>query len=316
MTVQNPAPANPGQPAAPAPSAPAGMFDSMAIIEPTQPLERPPLDPDPVLATTLEPTKEPEVNADGTPKTAEPPAPARLYANRFKTPEDLEKAYGESSSEGLRLYQENRAIRDEGKTLQNKIDELNLALEEAKKTPAFQEMSLESLKELASTDPLKAAEYVAEKKLRERDAALSKKEREAELARQKRESAESEAYINDRIDAMRADPKNYPDYESLQTLQSEMLKRMGHEIAGKKWAPDFLYYASYGYKAMEAHRKGKTAETEAEAKAKAQAKAQAAAGGSAGAGPATKAPGSEADDNSDKAFINRLLVGAPKPMFS
>ena len=47
----------------------------------------------------------PEEGIEGTPPGT-PPAEEKLYAGRFKTPEDLEEAYKSSSGEGIRLAQE------------------------------------------------------------------------------------------------------------------------------------------------------------------------------------------------------------------
>lgn len=49
-----------------------------------------------------------ETGQPATTEAAQPEPPTRLWAGKYKTPEELERGYAESTSEALRLYQENQ----------------------------------------------------------------------------------------------------------------------------------------------------------------------------------------------------------------
>lgn len=52
----------------------------------------------------------PEGQSPAVDTTAQPTAPARLWAGKYKTPEEMERGYADSTSEAMRLYQENQKL--------------------------------------------------------------------------------------------------------------------------------------------------------------------------------------------------------------
>src|SRR5258708_8983165 len=83
----------------------------------------------------------------------------RIYAGRFKAPEDLEIAYGESTKEGLRLYSELEARKQEVNAMREKMAEIEDQAKVTASLPSFREISEDALKKLAQEDPLAASRY-------------------------------------------------------------------------------------------------------------------------------------------------------------
>src|SRR5258708_20671913 len=98
-----PAPAS--VPAATPPAPTTGFFDHLAIPEPSTSEIR----------TDTPPEAKPEAVPAATPE--------KIYAGRFKNADELEIAYRESSSEGLRLYQESRLLSQQISELKSKRSE-------------------------------------------------------------------------------------------------------------------------------------------------------------------------------------------------
>ena len=144
------APATQEAPAAPAPAAPApttgipgnstpsgGMFDKIKLD-----------------TTGLTDQESPEGQSEADAANPEGGKPALTVAEikaagrTFKSTDELSKAYEESSQEGIRLYRERQTLTDELKKREQAIEDFKAQLEEARITPAFQELSDEDLKGL------------------------------------------------------------------------------------------------------------------------------------------------------------------------
>lgn len=209
-----------------------------------------------------------EGNEAGGKPSEEPP---RLWAGRYKTPEEMEQGLLESSEEGRRLYKESREYR-------SRVDELMSQLEEAKSAgskPRFTALSDEEVKSLKEDNPAQYAEYILAKDRFDRDEAASAEKRAAAQRAEQEESARVEKSIRDKLMAMRSNPENYPDFHRLLPVQMK-LRDLCPGIEGREWAPDILYYAALGY-AHKASLKG-AANEEGQSRADAGAQARAAAG--------------------------------------
>ncbi len=182
-----------------APAAAKGLFDHMALAAPKE-------QPAPELGKTEE-----------SGKTVEPQEvkPSKVFAGRFKTPEELEVAYQESSNEGLRLYQESRQTAAKIAEREAKIAELEDQIKLAQSQPAFKELTQDEVKELLDKDPIKASEYLADKKLRDRDLIGQREKMKQDREQQARQTAETQQFIVKRGNEMAGSPDKYPDYEAL-----------------------------------------------------------------------------------------------------
>ena len=77
--------------------------------------------------------EEQQLNADGTPKVTPEVEPEKLYAGKYKTPEELESAYASSNSEATRMAQEIKRLNTlqqkappvQKEAIQDKIDDLS-----------------------------------------------------------------------------------------------------------------------------------------------------------------------------------------------
>src|SRR3990167_496610 len=222
-----------------------GMFDGLRIDDPgeKEPVALPPLDPDPVTSGPVgsDAGKKDPSKAEGEEDKKEP----RLYAGRYKTDAELERAYEESSREGLRLYRESRAMRADLEDRDTLIADLKKQIATAQKVPVLKELSAEEMQVLKKEDPGAYAEYIADKKLND--------------------------YRRDQ-EERQSDAKRWPDYAKLEPLMEDILDKTEDILAGHRWTPEFLYYAAAGYRHIAAARAGseKSKVSEDEAKKKAE----------------------------------------------
>lgn len=247
-----------------------------------------------------------------------PTSSERIYANQYKTPEELEKAYiqkeiayKESSTEGLRLFQETRLANQQIAELRSKLTEL----EERAKSPIapFREMSKEQLDKLWQEDPVKAAEYIADKKLYERDSAQAQEKNKAQREASEKQKAAIEAHILERGRILSSDPKIYPKFnEKIEEMQS-IANKIGDDFRGKPWAPDILYFVSLGREYYQSLLKG--AQTTAEAGKKTAAGASAVATVTAPAGTAPTEVDKGVDPDSDQAVMQSILKAGNPMLF-
>lgn len=283
-----------------APKTTPGFLDHIAI-------KQAPKVPDSKPQSSGEPAKE------GTPKTEPTQIPAKLLAGRFKTSEELEKAYDESSREGLRLYQESRDWNKKLAERESKIAELEDAIKLKEVAPTFKELSAEAEKELRKDDPAAYAEYIADKKLYQRDLQATKEKLKAEREAREYRSTKTQEFIQKRGLELASDKEKYPDFEALLPDMEYLKDRLGEDIKGKDWSVDFLYLASLGRRYLQAHRSGKTASEDATRRAAETARATAAATQPGGASP-PNVP-SKVDPDSDQAFMERILKAGNRNLF-
>ena len=307
------APAPAGGEGAPISGKPAGgAFDHIALPE-VAPTQHPPLDP-PLAGLTPE-VKE-DKGPEPTPETeGEPPAPGapetepKLLAGRFKTPQELETAYAESSHEGLRLHRELETYRGEVKKRDDEVADLREQLEAAKNTPAFKELTEDEINSLSTA---KQFEYFAEKNARKQRQEGEKAERAKQKQQQEKERSETKAAVFARIDAMEADSENYPEFKALKPVMNEVIDMTGGVVSGYKWTPDLLYLCAQGLKTIRQVAASKKTASESAKKAADKAAADAHAAGRTGR-PATRTAPPGEDPNSDEAFMRETLgAGAPK----
>lgn len=301
MTPAAPVQSAPATPAAPvAPAAPAtsgGFFDHMAIASP----EAKPS------------TAEIKTDSGKTAEIAKPAETSKIYAGRFKSPEELEIGYRESSSEGLRLYQENRLANQQVQELKSKLAEMEESAKLGSVLPAFRELTPEQESKLWESDPKKAAEYVADKKFHERDTAAAKEKMKADRESAGRRKAETEQFILNRGKELSSNPEKYPHFEELTPEMDAIARKLGPDVQGKPWAVDTLYLATLGRMYLQTLRAGKTATAGSRESAKIGAESVATASASAGASP-TEIPG-KVDPNSDKSVMDRIIKAGNQTLF-
>jgi len=296
------------------------MFDHLTVKDPGV-TPAPTMDP-PLTVLGEQPpapaTPEPGKPVEGQPPAAPVPAAPtpKLYAGRFKTPEELEVAYGHSSAEGKRLHglvteadKERESLRLENETLKAQLAA----------PPAPPELTKEQLEQLS---PAEQAQYATQKVLREKEAADRKKATEADVKRKAAERAATEEGIHTTAKAMAADPAKFPDYGALTPLMDELLDAVP-ELRGHPQVPFVTYYAAYGFKALQAARAGAEATAKAAAEAKAKAEADAARAGAGAGGGGTGGSGAGARpgvpgtlDEETRLHNEALLRAAPKRIFS
>lgn len=198
-----------------------------------------------------------------------PDALPRPFMGRdnIKTLKEAEDAYRRTEIEAQRLFSENRAIREaNAKAIADREAEvaaLKAELETARATPAFRELSKEELAQLAKEDPVAAAEYVADRKLRERDSKTAKEAAVRRQQEQKQKLDDFNRYVERHDQEMVADPVNYPQYSEMKPAISELLnatKENGQPspLRGHKWAQDLLYYAAIGRSTVHSMTIGKS----------------------------------------------------------
>lgn len=285
----------------------AGVFDNLAL--PPEAAAAPETKPGTPAAGAAP-------GAEGQPAASQgeqPPAaaaqPPKMFAGRFPTPEALETAYNESSKEGRRLYallKEADAFRE---TLETQLSDLKTQSE----LGSFKELTKEELQKLAEENPLAAQEYIADKKLRERELVRFKTEKEKAGKEQALSRKGMEDHIMMRSQQMESDAQNFPDYSNLMPLMEEIMDR-APELTGHRWTPELLYFASYGYRALQAGLKARQASAQDTEEARKKAEADALRAGSSGPTATGSAPAGGGGDT-DEAFNARLVSKAPKPVF-
>lgn len=234
-------------------------------------------------------------------KPAEPAA-SKLWAERFKTPEELEVAYSHSSKEGKRLattVKEQEAAHD--KTvgeLRDKIAELEILAEAG---PEIKEPTDEELEALGPVKATRLLQRLSDRKTLLHSLKGRKEQRERDA---KSEVGALKGHIDGQIDAMLADAQRFPDYG---VLQPDMTMIMDAEpgVTGHPNSPQIVYLAAYGRRALKRDGEARTKTKESEDAAKAKAKAAAVGAGAAGAtGGGAKEPAkpSDQDLDSDEAF--------------
>ena len=288
----------------------AGIFDGMKLNDPaaSQPTAQPALDSDPLAARPAEIQATAEV-AKPAPGEFEKP-----FMGRWKTQAEAEQGYLASQQEGMRLAKEGRELRARLQDIETKgqerLRELESQLEEAKNKPAFRDLTPEELKAMFVEDPAKAAEYIADKKLRDHVNAQSKSQREALAKQNAEERTRVQNLIMAESEQMEADSEQWPNYKEYREIQDDINKRCDGKLTGHTWTPKLMYLASLGvvhYQSLIAAKKaGKDSSDVAKRKAEADAAASRGAGGSR---PIEKV--TTGGDLSDEEFGKQLLAAAP-----
>jgi hypothetical protein len=299
-----------------------GIFGASAIEDPgAAPADEPGLDPDPAAAQdepgaqAKDGEQQPDVEGtegedqkadDENPDNPDDAADDKGFFNgRYKTREEFEKAHEESSREGLRLYRENKAIRDQIAELQEKLAEKDAEIAEARKAPAFQALSADQEAKLKQEDPAKYAEYlIAKTRHEDKEAARKESEKKArEDAKAERERVGKKIVAT--IREMESDPKKFPDFKALKTDGA---------LTGHEWTPKVLYLCALGVKHYRGLMAGRKATAEGREKAKATAAAGARASGVTGK-TRTDIPKGQGGERSDEDEVNAILKAAPKSVF-
>lgn len=233
------------------------------------------------------------------PKT-EPKAEV-LLAGRFKTPEDLEVAYIESSKEGRRLNAELVQAKQRLAGLEQKLESYELE----KELGSFKELTKEELLELMNSedaeDRLAAQEYIADKKLYGQKKASLEKMRKDHEANSKRHAEELRKAIDARFDELKGNPKEYPNFASTIPLMHEMADAVEDRLGGMVNGIEAYYLMALGYTYREALKKGEQKTSEEVEKAKKEAEMKARISGSGGHEGTNKIPTGKEDDN-DEAY--------------
>ena len=197
---------------------------------------------------------------------AGPEALPRAVMGRFKTVPEVEEYIHQSGQHAQRLAAENKTLKEaQTKALADReaMEAAHKAeIETLRNTPAAKDLSKEELTALAKEDPAAAAEYIADKKFRERDAAAARRSAEDRV----RAEQDRMRQVNQQIEAHRAvmsqDQENFPDFENLAPNIHEIIKitedAMGKTpLRGHVWAEELAFWAAYGKAQHAANKNGK-----------------------------------------------------------
>lgn len=217
----------------------------------------------------------------------DPAKPAKLWAEQYKTPEELEIAHKHSSAEGKRLATRVKEIEASSakqvSDLQAQLAELQMQVEIG---PEIKEPTDE---ELEAMGPIKAARMIQKLGERKATAAKLKEKQEARAAEQKRWESDTKASIDNAISKMLKDGENFPDYRELTPAILEIADAVPW-ATGNPDSAQLLYFAAFGRRALSKLGEAKAKTKESEATAKATAAAAATATATAGSGAGTKDP--------------------------
>ena len=227
-----------------------------------------------------------EINPDGTPKAA-PVTQAKLWAEQYKSPEELEIAYKHSSAEGKRLAGRVKEIETAAQTqaqaLQTRIAELEMQVELGPETPELTDEALEAL------GPIKAARAIQKAGERKMIAAKLKEAKAKREQEQKDYDSQVKAHIDDSITKMQRDAERFPDYGTLAPDIIELADIVPW-ATGNPNSAQLLYYAAFGRRALSTRKDADKQTKDSADKAKLKAAAAATATAAAGAGGGTKDP--------------------------
>ena len=239
----------------------------------------------------------------------EPDKTVKLWAERYKSPEELEIAYKHSSQEGVRLAGRVKEIeagaQAKASELAAQIAELQMQVE------LGPEMKEPTDEELEAMGPVKAARAIQRFGERKALAAKLKEQQGAREASQKKWEADVKNHIDDSISKMQADSEQYPDYKELAPDILDIADRVPW-ATGNPNSAQLLYYAAFGRRALSkvSEAKGKTKESAEKAKlAAAKAAAVTAAAGEAGGTKDPAKPKTTPKPGSDDA-VNRKMQDA------
>lgn len=238
---------------------------------------------------------------------ANPPQGApKLFAGRFKSPEELEEAYYESGREGRRLYELTKSLGKERGDFETKVRDFEAQLTALRSQSAFKELSDAELQKLREENPASYIDYLRDKD--KRDGAIRTEKEKAEAARKESEDKkrQTEEAISRGHREMLTDPKRYPGYRELQPAIDQVLD-IAPELAGHDWTPKILYYVAKGLQSLRAERQALSQTDEERRKAEAEASARAGTTGTPGRPGQTGAAGDGLDE------LNReIMAGARK----
>ena len=288
--------------------------------------------PKPVEGGTPEPASG---KPEGSPDAGTSPAPGAINMDavftqplmgRFKTPKEAEEGLRRSQDEGLRLYNELRTAKEsaqkEIESRDQKLQAMQAELEVMRTSTPFRELSKEELEALAKDNPVAAADYIAEKKFRDRDAKNEKARVEQELRDHQTRQRETLAAIEDKDAEMRGNPEAYPKYEEMQPVMNQIadMTKVGKysPLTGHTWSGEILYLTAMGIASVQAMKAGNGAKTDAAVAAQRKSEADAAAsaagsrgGGSGGSSAANIDPAKKEHED----WKQNVLAHAPKRVF-
>ncbi len=219
--------------------------------------------------------------------TADPAKEARLWAEQYKSPEELEVAYKHSSAEGKRLAGRVKEIeagaQAKATELAARIAELELQVE------LGPEMKEPTDEELEAMGPIKAARTIQKYGERKMLAAKLKEQKESREAKNKEWEGQVKTHIDESITKMQQDKDAYPDYRELAPDIMDLADRVPW-ATGNPNSAQLLYYAAFGRRALSKVKEAAGKTKESADKAKLTAAAAATATAAAGAGGGTKDP--------------------------
>jgi hypothetical protein len=265
--------------------------------------------------------KTPEKTPESKSSPSNPDLLPRPLMGRYKTFAEAEDAYRRSQDEGLRLYNEHKALKESlDKSVADRearIRALESDLEIARTVPPFRELSKEEAASLKKENPGDYADYMLSKDRHDREIYEKKQSREKEDNQRIEMQRSMDEYVTRSDEYMARTPEKYPQYRELQDVQRQLidLTRVGKfsPLTGHKWTPELLYYASLGFTHHQALLAGDKEQSSAAEAAKQKADADAAAGRGSQPGPGNRPESGGIE--SDAEFGARLIAAAPKHLF-
>ena len=227
------------------------------------------------------------VETDPTKTATEPEKTAKLWADQYKSPEELEIAYKHSSTEGKRLAGRVKEIEAGAQAKANELTARIAELEmQVQIGPEIKEPTDEELEAMGPVKAARALQKVTERK------ALAEKLKDKQLAREneaKKWDADVRAHIDESITRMQKDSENFPEYRELAPAILEIADNVPW-ATGNPNSAQLLYYAAFGRRALANVKSANSKTKESADKAKLKAAASATATAAAGAGGGTKDP--------------------------
>ena len=198
----------------------------------------------------------PELNEDGSPKEGQtPPAtPPKLWAGRYKTPEEMESGLYESGREGRRLSDLTKTLSKERGEFETKFKDAELRIKHLSAQGAAKELSAEELTKLREENPGAYTDYILDKQKRESAIQAEKDKVEQDRVKTEGENTRIDDMIQTQHLQMKSDAAKYPGYMELTPVMDSLLD-IAPELAGHDWTPKILYFASKGLQALRGERK-------------------------------------------------------------
>lgn len=212
-----------------------------------------------------------DILKEGTDPTPAQPADDEVFKTpllgRWKNRSEAEEAFRRSQFEGQRLSEELKAHRVAAqREIANRdaaLAKLQKELERAKTTTPFRKLSQEDYDKLAAESPAKAAEYLVNMRLAERDEQDAQRRQESQEQELERERTALLDSIDRKTTEMLSDEKTWPKYRQMMPMMRSWVERTSKNgksyLTGHAETNEVLYFLTLGSVLHKAMMKGSRA---------------------------------------------------------